>query len=140
MEAENRKDESVPGNAVLLLPRIVHLIYCLMRDRRVSGKPKTWLAGGLLYLFFPFDLIPEAIFPRIGYADDLLVLLHALRNLVADVDPEIVEEHWRGSQRELQLVRSLLTRGDDAVVGLWNRITREQPQTKRVFKTGDSRG
>ena len=105
-----------------MVPRLVGLICRLMRDSRVPMRPKLGLAGGLAYLVFPLDLLPEAYLPTIGFADDLLVLLRVLRRLVADVDIEVVEQNWTGSQDELCWLRDMLTRGDEFIARVGRNI------------------
>jgi uncharacterized membrane protein YkvA (DUF1232 family) len=50
-------------------------LFDMMRDRdyKISGKSKTMIAAGLLYLVLPTDLVPDFI-PGIGFIDDALVL------------------------------------------------------------------
>lgn len=42
-------------------------------DPRVPWLRKVLLIGGLLYLFFPFDFIPDLL-PMVGWVDDAAVL------------------------------------------------------------------
>ena len=118
------------GAKLLVLPRIVHLVYSLIRDPRVPKKKKLGLLGGLFYLVFPYDLLPESHFPHLGLADDFIILLRVLRRLLVDVDPAIVAGHWKGTPEELEFVRNALTRGDDFIAGLGKRILGEESKSQ----------
>jgi uncharacterized membrane protein YkvA (DUF1232 family) len=50
-------------------------LFDMIRDRefRISGKSKTLIAAGLIYLVLPTDFVPDFI-PGLGYIDDALVL------------------------------------------------------------------
>jgi len=125
MEVESRHADTClekKGNFVLMVPRVAMLIFKLMRDPRVPRRNKRAMLFGVFYLVFPYDLIPEAIFPRIGYVDDFLVMLRALRKLIVDVEPAVIHELWAGSPEELYLLQDLLTKGDDFIRSLWERL------------------
>jgi len=125
MDAEQEELPGYGGNKILVIPRLIHLIYELMRDTRVPRKRKLGILGGFLYLVFPYDLIPESHFPHLGVADDLIVLLRVMRRLLVDVDKAIVAEHWRGSPDELAFIQKALVKGDDFIVGLGKRLLGE---------------
>lgn len=108
---------------ILVAPRLLQLVYSLMRDSRVPRRTKLRMIGGLVYLVIPFDIMPESVLPApIGYADDIIVLLQALRKLVVDVDPQVVAEHWRGEPEELDFLKSILAKSDDYITGLVRRL------------------
>lgn len=61
-------------------------------DAKVEKKKKVMVAGIILYILSPVDIIPDFI-PMVGYADDILLpilLLVAERMLSGDNDPEPV--------------------------------------------------
>jgi uncharacterized membrane protein YkvA (DUF1232 family) len=72
----------------------------------VPRGSKFLLAGGIAYLAFPFDLIPDFI-PVIGYLDDAVVVAALLRRLVRSAGPVVVAEHWPGPSRTLNAVLRL---------------------------------
>jgi uncharacterized membrane protein YkvA (DUF1232 family) len=88
---------------VMLLPNLVKLVARLLKDPRVPRRSKLLLGGAAAYMASPIDLIPEVI-PVVGLADDLLVILFALDNLIRKSGPEIVEEHWDGPGDILSMV------------------------------------
>ena len=99
-------DSSNIGDALRLLPDVVRLI------RRLAGDPKLprgirirlFLLVG--YLILPVDLIPDFI-PIVGYADDAIIVVWALRSVVRAAGPEALDRHWPGSPEGLQAVRRL---------------------------------
>jgi len=85
------------------------LILRLMRDGRVSWIYKLIPIGGLIYVLFPFDLIPDFA-PVIGQLDDVGIFLASLWLFVELCPPDVVKEHWdeltavtvKGSWREVE--------------------------------------
>ncbi|MDX2147772.1 MAG: YkvA family protein [Planctomycetota bacterium] len=51
------------------------------RRRRFPLKKLGILAGCLLYLVSPVDLVPEALLPIAGYVDDVALLVFAVQQL-----------------------------------------------------------
>lgn len=92
--------------AVLALPNLVKLVYRLVRDPRVPRKSKMILGGILGYIAVPIDVIPDFV-PVIGQSDDVLLLAYGIRHIIEVSGPEIVLEHWDGSQDVLELVGSI---------------------------------
>ena len=61
-------------------------------DAKVETKKKVMVAGIILYILSPVDIIPDFI-PMVGYADDIILpilLLVAERILSGDSEPEPV--------------------------------------------------
>lgn len=82
------------GRAVqilLHLPDFVRLYWRLFRDRRVSMLAKALLVLTLLYVVWPFDVIPDFL-PVVGEMDDLGVVLGGLWLFVRLCPPEVVRE------------------------------------------------
>jgi uncharacterized membrane protein YkvA (DUF1232 family) len=100
---------------LLLVPDIFNLLWRLANDSRVSGKNKVLLVSGLSYYIFPFDIIPEAIVGPIGYLDDLVFGVFVLNKMLADTSPEILREHWSGSEDILESIRKVLNAADNLV-------------------------
>ena len=63
-----------------------------------------WLL--LAYLLSPIDLIPDVI-PVIGYADDVIVVLWAVRRIIRSVGPDAVQAHWSGDPTNLAALLEL---------------------------------
>ena len=73
------------------LPNFARLYWRLFRDRRVSVLPKALLVLLVLYVLFPFDVIPDFV-PVVGEMDDVAVLLGGLWWFVRLCPPEVVRE------------------------------------------------
>jgi len=71
----------------------IRLIVRLLRDERVSGFLKLIPVGGLLYLVWPVDLIPDLFLPGLGQLDDLAIVLLSLRAFVGLCPQGLVREH-----------------------------------------------
>ena len=69
------------------------------RLRRVASDPRTprrarwWLAGIVVYLASPIDVIPDFI-PVLGQLDDLVVASLALRHVKRMIPQEVWREHF----------------------------------------------
>jgi uncharacterized membrane protein YkvA (DUF1232 family) len=81
------------------LMRNARLCFRLMGDRRVSLFPKMLVAGAVLYVLWPMDLVPDVLLPFVGWLDDAVVLWLALRALVRLSPPHVVAEHMAGRGR-----------------------------------------
>ncbi|KIX14780.1 YkvA family protein [Dethiosulfatarculus sandiegensis] len=75
-------------------PTYLRLYWGLLRDGRVGLWSKLPVGLALAYLILPTDLIPD-FFLAIGFADDALILVLSLLNLLRTSPPEVVEEHLR---------------------------------------------
>ena len=91
----------------LLAPRIVRLVFRLMRDPRVPARSKAALVLLTGYLVSPIDIIPDFI-PGIGQLDDLVIAAFALDQILNRVPEHVVLEHWDGEEDVLQIVREVL--------------------------------
>lgn len=61
----------------------IKAIYWAMEGDIVERMKAVLTVGAcLLYLIFPFDLIPDVLFP-VGYADDLVALVIAIKTGMA---------------------------------------------------------
>jgi uncharacterized membrane protein YkvA (DUF1232 family) len=78
-----------------LVPYCAILFKRLLGDRRVSTGWKVASALALVYLAFPFDLIPDFI-PVAGQLDDAILVALVLRGLLRSAGPRLMREHWPG--------------------------------------------
>ncbi|HYM62452.1 MAG TPA: YkvA family protein [Thermoanaerobaculia bacterium] len=101
-----------PAQYLLLVPDVFILLWRLTVDSRVSAANKALLAGAIAYYILPFDLLPEAILGPIGYLDDLIVGVYTLNKVVADTNPDILREHWSGSEDVFGMLRRVLAAAD----------------------------
>ncbi len=103
------------GEYLLLAPDVFVLLWRLINDSRVNAKNKVMLGSGLAYYFFPLDIMPEAIMGPAGYIDDLVFGVYLLNKLLTDTDPQVLREHWSGSEDVLQTIQNVLNAADNLV-------------------------
>ncbi|SCY31043.1 Uncharacterized membrane protein YkvA, DUF1232 family [Microbacterium sp. LKL04] len=95
--------------AVRLVPDVVRLIRRLVADGTVPRAVRWWLGGLLVYLLSPIDLVPDVI-PVLGYADDAIVVVIALRFALRHAGRDALERHWPGTAAGLDSVLALVGR------------------------------
>jgi uncharacterized membrane protein YkvA (DUF1232 family) len=78
-----------------LVPYCAILFKRLIGDSRVPVAWKVASALALVYLAFPFDLIPDFI-PIAGQLDDAILVALVLRGLLRSAGPRLMREHWPG--------------------------------------------
>lgn len=78
-----------------LVPHCAVLFKRLLSDPRVSRGWKVASALALVYLAFPFDLVPDFI-PVVGQLDDAVIIALVLRGLLRSAGPRLMREHWPG--------------------------------------------
>jgi uncharacterized membrane protein YkvA (DUF1232 family) len=78
-----------------LVPYCAVLFKRLLSDPRVSTRWKVASALTLVYLAFPFDLVPDFI-PIAGQLDDAILVALVLRGLLRSAGPRVMREHWPG--------------------------------------------
>ena len=103
---ERRKMKTVMKELLLFVPKLLKLLLDLLRDPRVSSADKAIVAGTLIYVIAPIDVIPDFI-PFIGLVDDAYLISIAVLRLLNRADRGIVMEHWRGIHDVKELVTSL---------------------------------
>ncbi len=101
--AINRPQADLVREALRLLPDVLRLLRRLSADMSLPRgvRARLWLL--LLYLAVPIDLVPDFI-PVLGYADDAILVIWALRSVIRHAGPEALERHWHGSPNGLAAV------------------------------------
>ena len=102
----HQPDKTGLRDALRLIPDVVRLL------RRLAGDPtlprgvrvRLWLL--LIYLISPIDLIPDFI-PMLGYADDAIIVVIAIRSISRTAGPEALQHHWPGTPEGLTAVLRL---------------------------------
>lgn len=105
LAAARPKDISVT-DALRVLPDIVVLLRRLAADPQLPRGVRVRLLLMLLYLILPIDLVPDFI-PVLGYADDAIVVVVALRSAARRAGPDALDKHWPGTPEGLHAVRRL---------------------------------
>lgn len=75
------------------------LLYNALMSDHFPAKEKAIILGALGYFILPVDLIPDAI-PLLGFTDDLLALVFAVRTVFKHITPEI-ESKAKATVRKL---------------------------------------
>ena len=88
-------------------PRLIKLVWRLMRDKRVPSRVKATLFILAAYLASPIDIIPDFI-PGIGQVDDLVLAAFALDQILNRVPDDVVREHWDGDDDVLEVIQNIL--------------------------------
>jgi uncharacterized membrane protein YkvA (DUF1232 family) len=78
-----------------LVPHCAILFKRLLGDSRVPRRWKIASALALVYLAFPFDLVPDFI-PVAGQLDDAILAALVLRGLLRSAGALLLREHWPG--------------------------------------------
>lgn len=86
-----------------LLPDLVRMLRRLAADPSLPAGVRVRLVLLLAYLLCPIDLVPDFI-PVIGYADDAVIVVIALRSVTRRAGPEALARHWPGTPSGLAAV------------------------------------
>ncbi len=103
----NRPTRELAAPAARLLPDLARLVKSLLSDPATPRSVKLALAGLLVWIASPIDLVPEFI-PVLGPLDDLVVTCLVLRWAGRRMGPAWVREHWQGTSEGLALLERLL--------------------------------
>jgi uncharacterized membrane protein YkvA (DUF1232 family) len=88
------------------VPDCLVLFGRLMGDPRVGRGHRLLVAGLVLYLASPIDLVPDFV-PVAGQLDDAILVGVSLRLVLRASGPGLIEEHWPGSASSLAVVLRL---------------------------------
>ena len=104
--SERREMKSLMRDLLLFIPNLLRLLFALLRDPRVSSADKAILAGTIIYVIAPIDVIPDFI-PFIGQIDDSYLVAIALMRLLNRASRTVVLDHWKGGYDIKELVTSI---------------------------------
>jgi uncharacterized membrane protein YkvA (DUF1232 family) len=104
--SENRKTKQKMRELLLFIPNLMGLLIGLLRDERVSQADKAILAGIIMYVIVPIDIIPDFI-PFIGQVDDSYLLAISILRLLNRADRRVIMDHWKGQRDIKELVASI---------------------------------
>lgn len=90
---------------LLFAPDLFHLLTKTLLDNRIDGKSKVLIGSGILYFISPFDFISEGLIGPGGFIDDIIVTTFIVNMLVNKYSATILEEHWVGDQKLLDVLR-----------------------------------
>jgi len=104
--SEQRNMRRKMRELLLFIPNLMGLLIGLLRDERVSQADKAILAGIIMYVIVPLDVIPDFI-PFIGQVDDSYLLAISILRLLNRADRRVVMDHWKGRRDIKELVDSI---------------------------------
>ena len=95
------------GELVRVVPDVVRLCRDLLTDREAPASVRIAIAGLLVYLVNPIDVIPEFV-PVLGPLDDVVVAVLVLRYVCRRIGVEALLARWRGTPQGFALLRSVM--------------------------------
>ncbi|MGH9837802.1 MAG: YkvA family protein [Blastocatellia bacterium] len=93
---ERRQARSVLKDALMLIPNFLKLLVRLFKDSRVPTTEKALVAGAIVYVISPIDVIPDLI-PFVGQVDDVYLVSLTLLRLLSRSGDDVLREHWGGA-------------------------------------------
>ncbi len=86
--------------------RLARYLARLMKDDRVPKSAKLKLLGSGLYGWVDGDLIPDDIdaLPGLGMVDDVILIVHGVKCLIAETDKRVAAELWPGDEASFKRV------------------------------------
>lgn len=104
--SERKAKRAKMRELLLFIPNLLGLLLGLLKDARVSKSDKAILAGIIMYVIVPLDIIPDFV-PFIGQVDDAYLLAISILRLLNRADRRVVMDHWRGGSDIKELVDSI---------------------------------
>lgn len=103
----HRPSRELAAAALRLIPDLVRLVRGLLADSGTPMRVRVALAGLLIYLLSPIDVIPDFV-PVLGSADDLIVAAVVLRWAGRRVGLADLRARWTGDPAGFEVLRRLL--------------------------------
>ncbi len=93
---KRREARSILKDALMLIPNFLKLLVRLFKDPRVPTTEKALVAGAIVYVISPIDVIPDLI-PFIGQVDDVYLVSLTVLRLLSRSGDDVLREHWKGA-------------------------------------------
>ncbi len=99
--------------------RLVHYLARLMTDSRVPTTAKLKVVGAGLYAWVDGDLIPDPIkfVPGLGFVDDIILVVHGIKCLIAETDAAVAVELWPGDEASFKRTMTAVAWLDNQLYG-----------------------
>lgn len=81
------------ASILLRMPQYLRLAWRLLWDPAAPLIPKILLVAAVAYGLYPFDLLPEGLIPHLGFGEDVLIFVLAVRHLIKRSPEEVVKKH-----------------------------------------------
>jgi uncharacterized membrane protein YkvA (DUF1232 family) len=134
--SERRKLTRVMKELLLFVPNLVILLLKLLRDERVSRADKAILAGVILYVIVPVDVIPDFI-PFIGQVDDSYLVAISVLRLLNRAERRVVNQHWKGSYDLKELVTNIAKVAEYFLPKRLKNVLRGRIEASRLSEAAD---
>jgi uncharacterized membrane protein YkvA (DUF1232 family) len=121
--------------------RLARYLARLMKDDRVPRSAKLKLLGTGLYGWLEGDLLPDGVdmLPGLGYVDDMILIVHGIKCLIAETDKHVAVELWPGDAASFKRVltavawldEQLFERARGAVSNALAKLFGPEPQSEQ---------
>jgi uncharacterized membrane protein YkvA (DUF1232 family) len=132
MDIDRQRWSALAREAAGFLPDVVRLFKDVGKDPRVPRGAKIRVGAALAYILSPIDLVPDWL-PGIGALDDLAIVALAARELLDGAGEDVVREHWRGTDKGLDVLLKLVA------ADLRPRTLARRLVTEQLFGMGKSK-
>ena len=105
----HRPSRELAMPALRLLPDLLRLVRRLLADPKTPAGVRLALAGLLIWIVSPIDLLPEFL-PGIGPLDDIVVAVLVLRWTARRLGRERLRDEWPGTPESFALLERVLWR------------------------------
>lgn len=94
--SEHRQARDILKDALMLIPNFLKLLLRLFKDPRVPMAEKALVAGAIVYVISPIDVIPDLV-PFVGQVDDIYLVSLTILRLLSRSGHDVLREHWDGA-------------------------------------------
>jgi uncharacterized membrane protein YkvA (DUF1232 family) len=94
--SERKQARNILKDALMLIPNFLKLLLRLFKDPRVPTAEKALVAGAIVYVISPIDVIPDLI-PFVGQVDDIYLVSLTILRLLSRSGDDVLREHWDGA-------------------------------------------
>jgi uncharacterized membrane protein YkvA (DUF1232 family) len=101
-----QEDSTRLRDMLRLVPDVVRLFRRLAADSTLPKGVRVRMALLTGYLLMPIDLVPDFL-PVVGYADDALIVIWALRSITRTAGTDALDRHWPGSPDGLKALKTI---------------------------------
>jgi uncharacterized membrane protein YkvA (DUF1232 family) len=102
------RPKGVPARELLrVVPDLLRLTRSLLTDGDVPLDVRVVIVGALIWVVSPIDPVPEFI-PVIGWLDEVIVIVVALRYVRYRLGTTLLRERWQGSEEGFAILTTVM--------------------------------
>ena len=102
------RPKGVPARELLrVVPDLLRLTRSLLTDGDVPLDVRVVVVGALIWVVSPIDPVPEFI-PVIGWLDEVIVIVVALRYVRYRLGTTLLRERWQGSEEGFAILTTVM--------------------------------